>query len=231
MVNDVPLVDNQQPSGGLMKICSRCKEEKPRDEYAPNSKTGKLQSCYCRQCRREYEREHRAANPEAHREKSKRHRQNNWDSAKAAQYKWRTENPEKWQENQKRWREKHQNEYMAEKRSKNKDLVFSHYGKVCACCGETELMFLSIDHVNNDGAEHRRSLKGQIGNGGSSFFDWLVRSGFPEGFQTLCRNCNWGKHVNGGVCPHQPAEGSTTIPKGSTAKRPEARGTHEDDGL
>lgn len=25
----------------------------------------------------------------------------------------------------------------------------------------------------------------------------------PEGFQTLCYNCNIGKHRNGGICPHQ----------------------------
>lgn len=99
----------------------------------------------------------------------------------------------------------HLNDYMREKRQRDRNLVFAHYGEQCACCGEKERMFLTIDHVKNDGAEHRRNIPGQIGKGGSSFFDWLVRKDFPEGFQTLCRNCNWGKHVNGGVCPHQEA--------------------------
>lgn len=211
-----------------MKTCPRCQTEKPNSEFAPNKKTGKLQSAYCTPCRREYERERRAADPEARNAYAREWRQKNWDAAKKAQYKWREENPETWKANCKRWRDKYLNDYMREKRQTNRDLVFAHYGEVCACCGESERMFLSIDHINNDGAEHRRSLKGQIGKGGSSFFDWLVRKNFPSGFQTLCRNCNWGKHVNGGTCPHQSTEGSTTIPKGSRGKRPEARGTHED---
>ena len=33
--------------------------------------------------------------------------------------------------------------------------VLDHYGRACSCCGETEPAFLTIDHVNNDGAEHR----------------------------------------------------------------------------
>jgi hypothetical protein len=35
--------------------------------------------------------------------------------------------------------------------------VIAAYGGRCACCGEFERDFLTLDHVNNDGAEHRRS--------------------------------------------------------------------------
>jgi hypothetical protein len=80
--------------------------------------------------------------------------------------------------------------------------VFMAYGGYsCKCCGETEPLFLSIDHVNNDGAEMRRS--GVHSRGGTHFYQWLRKSGFPDGFQVLCMNCNVGKHRNGGVCPHQ----------------------------
>lgn len=80
--------------------------------------------------------------------------------------------------------------------------VFGAYGgKRCACCGETEPLFLTIDHVNNDGAEMRES--GVHSRGGTQFYQWLRKSGFPTGFQVLCMNCNLGKHRNGGVCPHQ----------------------------
>jgi hypothetical protein len=78
--------------------------------------------------------------------------------------------------------------------------VFGHYGERCACCGEANQLFLSIDHIENDGAEMRRN--GTHGRGGSQFYMWLCKSGFPAGFQTLCFNCNVGKHRNGGVCPH-----------------------------
>lgn len=80
--------------------------------------------------------------------------------------------------------------------------VFAAYGgHICACCGETDAMFLTIDHVANDGAEMRRN--GTHGRGGTAFYQWLRKSGFPPGFQVLCMNCNIGKHRNGGVCPHQ----------------------------
>ena len=86
--------------------------------------------------------------------------------------------------------------------AKCKDDVFTAYGGYkCACCGETEPMFLSIDHVNNDGAHERKS--GLYNGSGTAFYQWLRKNGYPSGYQVLCMNCQVGKHKNGGVCPHQ----------------------------
>jgi hypothetical protein len=30
----------------------------------------------------------------------------------------------------------------------------------------------------------------------------LRRNNYPEGFQILCMNCQFGKRMNNGVCPH-----------------------------
>jgi hypothetical protein len=80
--------------------------------------------------------------------------------------------------------------------------VFKAYGGYkCACCGERNPHFLSIDHVNNDGAKMRKS--GVHSRGGTHFYHWLRKNKFPKGFQVLCMNCNIGKHRNGGLCPHQ----------------------------
>jgi len=80
--------------------------------------------------------------------------------------------------------------------------VFEAYGGyTCRCCGENEPMFLSIDHVDNNGAKERKS--GLYAGSGYGFYRWLRKSGFPSGYQVLCMNCNTGKHKNGGVCPHQ----------------------------
>lgn len=58
-------------------------------------------------------------------------------------------------------------------------------------------MFLSVDHIDNTGAQDRRL------NGGSSLYRRLKRMGFPkDNFQLLCWNCNSGKRLNGGICPH-----------------------------
>jgi hypothetical protein len=83
-----------------------------------------------------------------------------------------------------------------------KEKCMSHYSEgipTCKCCGETNIAFLTIDHVNNDGAEHRR--RDPNARGGSLYY-LLVRSNFPEGFQVLCMNCNCAKEWYG-VCPHK----------------------------
>lgn len=72
------------------------------------------------------------------------------------------------------------------------------YGGSCACCGEVELAFLSLDHINGDGHLHRK----EVGYGQAVWLD-LRRQGFPqEGFRVLCMNCQFGvRRVEG--CPHQ----------------------------
>lgn len=72
--------------------------------------------------------------------------------------------------------------------------ILQEYGGKCACCGETNLAFLCIDHVDSGGLEHRRQINNEI-------YTWLKRQGFPkEGFQVLCFNCNLAKGLYG-ECP------------------------------
>lgn len=76
--------------------------------------------------------------------------------------------------------------------------VLEAYGGKCACCGEATPQFLTIDHIYNDGAEHRKTLGGRS----SSIYRWLKLNGFPKDrFQLLCWNCNAAKQFYGG-CPH-----------------------------
>jgi hypothetical protein len=69
--------------------------------------------------------------------------------------------------------------------------VLAHYGTFCACCGATT--GLSIDHIDGNGREHRRELFGRKDHGGQHFYLWLIRQGFPAGYQTLCLPCNTSK--------------------------------------
>lgn len=81
-------------------------------------------------------------------------------------------------------------------KAKVRDEVLEEYGgPTCVCCGETQKEFLEIDHVNGDGAAHRR----EIGRG--NFYSWLKKNNFPPSFQVLCRNCNGAKGQDG-CCPH-----------------------------
>ena len=90
--------------------------------------------------------------------------------------------------------------YNKTAREKVKEQILDHYGRKCICCGESELLFLDLDHINNDGYQHRK----EIGiKGGSEFYRWVIRNNFPSDLQILCANCNHGKARNNGVCPHQ----------------------------
>jgi hypothetical protein len=96
---------------------------------------------------------------------------------------------------------KNSSSYKKSMRDRNLELkleCFNHYGSVCQCCGEPEIAFLTLDHINGDGSKHRKL----IGTGGTRLFWWIKKNGFPKGFQTLCRNCNWAKYRLG-KCPHK----------------------------
>jgi len=96
------------------------------------------------------------------------------------------------------------NEAGKQKRQRVRDAVFGAYGGYrCACCGETERKFLTLDHVSNDGAAMRRETFGSRFAAGHRTYAWLLRKSFPVGYQVLCMNCNHGKRMNDGVCPHQ----------------------------
>src|SRR5215472_8811202 len=58
------------------------------------------------------------------------------------------------------------------------DAILAYGGYRCACCGADEALFLTIDHVNDGGARHRR----QVGSS-TDFFHWLKDNGYPAGFQ------------------------------------------------
>jgi hypothetical protein len=81
-----------------------------------------------------------------------------------------------------------------------KKRIFDHYGRACVCCGETNVEFLTIDHINGGGVKHRKSL-----GGGTAFFRWLCDENFPTEFRVLCMNCNFslGRF---GYCPHMKGE-------------------------
>jgi hypothetical protein len=95
--------------------------------------------------------------------------------------------------------------YGREYRLKIRNQVFDHYGWKCSCCGESHPEFLTIDHINNDGAEHRKKIETNY------IYLWLIQNNFPEGFQTLCMNCNFAKELYGS-CPHKKEILSTNIP-------------------
>jgi serine/threonine protein phosphatase PrpC len=88
--------------------------------------------------------------------------------------------------------------YARKYRLDKRAVVFNAYGSRCYCCGEAQVEFLTVDHINNDGAIHRR----QIGTGSYALYNWIIKHGFPNDFQLLCGSCHLSKN-RGGQCIHQ----------------------------
>ena len=88
------------------------------------------------------------------------------------------------------------NKYAREAVKKLRLQVIEHYGGKCACCGETEINFLALDHINGGGSQHRKSLKQK------SLYRWVVNNKYPKDLQILCHNCNMAKGLYG-ECPHK----------------------------
>jgi hypothetical protein len=82
-----------------------------------------------------------------------------------------------------------------ETRKRRRLKVITHYGGICACCGESRYEFLGIDHINGGGVQHRKSLPGV------NIDRWLIKNNFPEGYRVLCHNCNMSLGLYG-YCPH-----------------------------
>ena len=78
--------------------------------------------------------------------------------------------------------------------------IFDFYGWECRCCGETIKEFLSLDHKDNDGYLDKNPNGDK--KSGKELYLLVKKQGFPDKYQTLCMNCNWGKKVCG-VCPHE----------------------------
>ena len=154
---------------------------------------------------------------EQNREAAARYRERNREKVNQRMRDWREANREKAREHAREWRNRKLANASPEEaaairaaeaaktkrnQDRRRDEVFAAYGGYkCVCCDETERLFLSIDHIDNNGNVERKS--GAYRSSGTAFYLWLCKNKFPPGYQVLCMNCQVGKHKNGGVCPHQ----------------------------
>ena len=123
----------------------------------------------------------------------------------AAAHRWRKANPEKRRASEARYKVNNSERLKARQRAANevyKLRALQHYAGgpsetiACACCGEPRLPFLTLDHIDGNGAEHRRQNKA------NNLSSWLCTHNFPWGYQILCWNCNCAKGTKT-VCPHK----------------------------
>ena len=80
-------------------------------------------------------------------------------------------------------------EKSKQRKRKYKETVLNHYGTICSHCSFSDYRALQIDHIDDNGAEERKSLGGKQFSGWR-FYEYLIKNNLPEGYQTLCANCN-----------------------------------------
>ena len=172
-----------------MKKCCRCGKMKSLSEYYRNNKNKDGLDYHCKQCHNEYNNKY--PQPPSYR---KDYYSKNREEILRGQKDYCQTHPEV----RKRASKKYRNKLKSE--------VLSHYSNgtmKCACekCyyhnHNCLIEFLTIDHINNDGAIQRKKLNGK------NIYLWLKQHNYPEGYQVLCMNCNFGKICNKGICPHK----------------------------
>ena len=96
--------------------------------------------------------------------------------------------------------------YAKRERLKIRYEFIEAYGGICACCSEDDWRFLGLDHINNDGNEQRLDFNCQ------QIYYQARKEGYPKDkYQILCHNCNFGKSINNGICPHNSISKETYI--------------------
>lgn len=77
--------------------------------------------------------------------------------------------------------------------------VMQYYGGKCIACGDERLTVLTLDHIDNNGRQHRKELDGSSGyRTGQRLYRWLKKQEFktPYRLQVLCANCHLIKHAS-----------------------------------
>ena len=99
----------------------------------------------------------------------------------------------------------HTNDYYRKYHKSLQRQFLEMYGGACICCGEKDIRFLTLDHVNEDGANDRRRRSR------ATILREALSNLNTEKYQILCYNCNMGRSINNGVCPHSPHKPETSI--------------------
>ena len=170
----------------ITKKCTGCKTEKELSDFQKGEGLYGTRS-KCKKCLSEHK---------------KKYRLRNIERVKRTLDLWRKKNKEKINANRRIWYQENKEQQIKETkewRLKLRGDVLRAYGAKCACCGEISVEFLVIDHINGGGNKERKRLKL---NGGSSFYQYLRKNKFPEGYRVLCHNCNSAKGLYG-YCPHE----------------------------
>lgn len=156
----------------MIKFCIGCNTNKKQSDFSNNKSSSDGLSFYCRVCKSNANKSYYTKNRVFLCTKGRNYQRKAYGVNKA-------------------------NILFSNKKYKERvfEKVLSGYGNKCACCGEQNKEFLTLDHVNRDGASHRK-IRHQYG-----IYRDVINSGFPNNYRILCMNCNWATRYSM-VCPH-----------------------------
>lgn len=85
------------------------------------------------------------------------------------------------------------------KRKENKELIYNYFGCKCAVCGETDIVVMTLDHIDGDGYLDKKSENGkkQITPTWYAKLVKRIKAGQPleRNLQMLCFNCHAKKDL------------------------------------
>jgi len=177
----------------MKKRCYKCERDLPLEDFGNNRSKPDGKSTECRKCKSDQDKEYRRRNKGKCQQKARAYYLANKESIIKKSCDWARENPVE------------HNIRCNKIKKKLKLETFAEYcddAVRCRNCGEDDIDILTIDHVNDNGAEHRREI-GLAGRGGYPFYQWLKNNSYPDGFQVLCYNCNFRKR-NKQLKPENP---------------------------
>jgi len=132
------------------------------------------------------------ANQEKVKERVSRYYRSHRDACRQRMRIYGIAHQEKLTQYKKRWWTSHRRESLERKHREAQQLrgvVLVGYGGRCAACGERHPEFLALDHINRDGASHRKSVPA------SALCRWAIKENYPPTLQLLCHNCNLDKET------------------------------------
>lgn len=162
------------------KICRDCRVQQPEENFTKCSANRDRYATKCKTCTSRINRQRYEVNP---------------DRFRASGAKWAAANKDAIKQRNHAQRDK-QRAYSRARNQRLRLIVIDHYSKgvrACACCGESSVEFLTLDHIHGGGNRERKIVR---------HLDlWLINNDFPSGYQILCYNCNGAKRTNTD-CPH-----------------------------